>query len=117
VGRDPGGPRSEWAEIQVGRDSCGPKLRWVETQMGRDSSGPRSEWAKIQVGRDSGGPRFRWAEIRVGRGGKNKPQRHLANYFNGSFTYYVVGLRGGGGGQANNFKILRGEGGARGFDT
>jgi hypothetical protein len=92
VGRDPGGPRSEWAEIQVGRDSCGPKLRWVETQMGRDSSGPRSEWAKIQVGRDSGGPRFRWAEIRVGRGGKNKPQRHLANYFNGSFTYYVVGL-------------------------
>jgi hypothetical protein len=96
VGRNPDGPRYEWAEIQVGRDSCGPKLRWVETQMGRDSSGPRSEWAKIQVGRDSGGPRFRWAEIRVGRGGKNKPQRHLANYFNGSFTYYVVGLGGGG---------------------
>jgi hypothetical protein len=96
MGRDTSGPRSRWAEIRVGRNSGGSRLKWAEILVGRDPSGPRFKWAEIQVGRDSGGPRFRWAEIRVGRGGKNKPQRHLANYFNGSFTYYIVGLGGGG---------------------
>ncbi len=42
VGRDPGGPRSRWAEIQVCRDPGRPSSRWAEFQVGRDPGGPRS---------------------------------------------------------------------------
>jgi hypothetical protein len=64
VGRNPGGPRSKWAEIQVSRDPGGPRFS-------RHPSRGSSQWRMVPLGLPEGaykgpdglGSTQWWAEI------------------------------------------------------